>query len=177
MSEKEEFKRLIAAKADQLGIVTAPDQWVRVINEISVHFSVWHGWSLERVTGMHLEEIIDLLDREIAKAGEFNVGRSFRHSDDFSFISWKNESFHLNRSQAKVFELLYNESMNGTIGLHQSTLGKKLGSNNAQFRLLHIFRSSSGEMHPIWGRLIVPIEPGVYGIDLDDPDVHARDVM
>lgn len=177
MSETAELNQSIVRKANQLGILTAPNQWVRVINEISVHFSVWHGWSLDRVTGMQLKEIDRLLDQELSRSGDFQVGRSFRHSDDFSFISWKTENFYLNRSQARAFELLYSESMKGTIGLHQSTLGKKLGSSNTQFRLLHIFRSSSGEMHPIWGRLIVSIEPGVYAVNIDDQEIQSLNAM
>lgn len=163
-----EVKEKIALEAAKLGIVSPSDSWLKIINDISVHFAVWNGWSLDRITGFPLEEILTLLEKDTERRDEFRVGRTFRHSEDFSLISWKGQKFHLNRSQAKVIKLLYEQAMQGTNGLHQSTLGKMLNSSNTQFRLLHVFRMANGEMHPIWGTFLITLEPGVYGVAIDD---------
>lgn len=168
MIDQQQLKAEIGQWVERMGLASANDTWVKIINEVSIHFAVWHGWSLDRITALPAEEILNLLRRENEKGSDFRVGKSFRHSEDFSFITWKGQKYHLNRSQARVFELLYNEAMKGTNGLHQSTLGKMLNSSNSQFRLLHVFRLANGDMHPIWGKLIVTLEPGVYGIELDE---------
>ena len=112
-------KQRIGDLARQMGLARENDSWVKIINEVSVHFSVWHGWSLDRLTALPLEEITSLLELELERGDDFQVGKSFRHSEDFSFISWRGQKYHLNRSQARVFELLYTEAMQGTNGLHQ----------------------------------------------------------
>lgn len=168
MIDTKNRKKQITELAIQLGISDPDSPWVRVINDISVHFAVWYGWSMDRTVALSVDEIHAKLVQEVKENRSYDVGRSFRHSEDFSRIIWRGKQYHLNRSQARVFELLYNESMQGTNGLHQSTLGKMLNSSNPKFRLLHVFRNASGEMHPIWGKLIISLEPGVYGIRLDE---------
>ena len=72
-------KQRIGDLARQMGLARENDSWVKIINEVSVHFSVWHGWSLDRLTALPLEEITSLLELELELKLLWELGLYLQH--------------------------------------------------------------------------------------------------
>ncbi|MEE2640749.1 MAG: hypothetical protein VX768_08995 [Planctomycetota bacterium] len=164
------LKRQIHRQAVNLGIARETDPWTFTLNQISLHFAVRHNWDLARVYRLPLQNVVELLYKEDPTAETANPNQDVHFSTDFSVVVLKGERYFFNRTQARVVELLYDESQKGTVGLHQDTIGQKLQSCNNRFRLFHVFRNKNGKMHPLWNVLIVRVEPGIYALQLNiDP--------
>lgn len=167
MTLDSDLKRQIHRQAVNLEIVRETDPWKFTLNQISLHFAVWHNWDLQRVGRLPLQNLLDLLYKEDPTTETTNPNQDVHFSSDFSVVVLKGERYFFNRTQARVVELLYDESQKGTVGLHQDTIGQKLQSCNNRFRLFHVFRNKNGKMHPLWNVLIMRVEPGIYALQLN----------
>ena len=86
------------------------------------------------------------------------------HTQDFSTVAWYGEEYHFNTTQSKCVEKLWAEwekNPDGRPALHQRTIRDAIGSENADFRLIHVFRQK-GEMHPAWGTMIHALGDGRF---------------
>lgn len=78
------------------------------------------------------------------------------HTADFSTVTWYGTEHQFNETQAKCIKALWAEwekNPTGRMGLHQRTIRAEIQSENADFRLIHVFREKEG-MHPAWGDMI-----------------------
>ena len=81
------------------------------------------------------------------------------HSDDFTTVGWRSETFTFNRTQAKVIGLFAEQArkVSGSPPtLRESWIGAQLDAT-ADYRLRNTFRVKGGRarQHPAWGRMIV----------------------
>lgn len=167
MSSDSDLQQKIRRQAVILGIVRETDPWNFTLNQISLHFAVQHSWDIHRVAKLPLQNLLELMITEDPNSGTSNPNQDVHFSTDFAVVVIKGERYFFNRTQARVVELLYEESQKGTVGLHQDTVGQKLQSCNNRFRLFHVFRNKTGNMHPLWNKLIVRVEPGIYALQLN----------
>lgn len=168
MSLDNDLKRQVHRQAVSLGIVRESDPWNLMLNQIALHFAVWHSWDLSRVSRLPLQNLLELLHAEDPTTETSNPNQDVHFSSDFSVVVWQGKQHFFNRTQARVVELLYNESRKGTVGLHQDTIGQRLQSCNNRFRLFHVFRNKNGKMHALWNVLICRVEPGIYALKMDE---------
>ena len=76
------------------------------------------------------------------------------HSDDFTSVNWFGTNYEFDiGNQAKAIALLWTEYEKGGLGLHEKTIGEKIGSSSNRFRLCHVFRDV-----PAWGKMIQSVE-------------------
>lgn len=176
-----ELKRQIHRQAANLGIVRETDPWEFTLNQISLHFAVHHNWDLQRISKIPLRNVLELLHDEGTDSDNSIPDQDVHFSSDYAIVMVKGRRFTFNRTQARVVELLHDEMRKGTVGLHQDTIGQRLQSCNSRFRLFHVFRNKDGKMHPLWGKLIVRVEPGIYALQFDismdhevPPPMHKR---
>lgn len=137
------------------------------MNQISLHFSVWHSWDLSRVSRMPLSNLLEFMHSADPTNSVSAPDQDVHFSSDFSVVVWQGKQHFFNRTQARVVELLYNETQKGTVGLHQDTIGQRLQSCNNRFRLFHVFRNKNGKMHALWNVLVCRVEPGIYSLRLN----------
>jgi hypothetical protein len=168
MSLDSDLKRQLHRQAVNLGIVRESNPWNLMLNQIALHFAVWHSWDLTRVSRLPLQNLLELLHAEDPTSESSNPNQDVHFSSDFSVVVWQGKQHFFNRTQARVVELLYNESRKGTVGLHQDTIGQRLQSCNNRFRLFHVFRNKNGKMQPLWNVLICRVEPGINALKMDD---------
>jgi len=86
------------------------------------------------------------------------------HTADFSTVTWYGETFHFNEAEAKCIAALWAEwekNPDGKAALHQKTIRRIIKSENADFRLIHVFRHKAGQ-HPAWGRMIHALGNGMF---------------
>jgi len=80
------------------------------------------------------------------------------HSSDFTTVTWYDTLYIFDDGlQAKAVALLWTEYDKGEMGLSEKTIGEKIGSSAANYRLDSTFRN-----HPAWGTMIVKVRQGVY---------------
>jgi hypothetical protein len=86
------------------------------------------------------------------------------HTADFSSVTWYGERYEFNETQAKCVAALWPEwekDPDGKAALHQKTIRYTLKSENADFRLIHVFRHGK-KPHPAWGHMIHPLGHGKF---------------
>jgi len=86
------------------------------------------------------------------------------HTTDFSTVVWFGEEYHFNETQGKCVEILWAEwekDPEGKRTVHQRTIRDSISSENADFRLIQVFRTRDG-MHRAWGRMIHKLGRGLF---------------
>jgi predicted ATPase len=80
------------------------------------------------------------------------------HSPDFTSVRWHGENYIFNLGQeSHVIRVLWAEWERGNLGMHESTIGEQIGSDNRRFRLVHVFRHN-----PSWKSIIESLGRGRY---------------
>ena len=102
------------------------------------------------------------------------------HTSDFSKVTWYGTEYHFNETQAKCVSLLWREweeDSDGKPTLHQRTIRDNIGSDNADFRLAHVFRlREGGGMHPAWKGMIHGDGKGLFYLAEPTVPVQRRKV-
>lgn len=83
------------------------------------------------------------------------------HSEDFTTLVWRGETFHFSKAQSRVIARLWQAWINGTPSVSTSMLLEVAGSSGT--RLRDVFKG-----HPAWGTVIV--KDGARGsVQMPDP--------
>lgn len=113
------------------------------------------------------EECPWLADEGPVPTGRQPPAHAQTHSADFTEVKWYGgEKYEFAYgAQSRVVQALWEEWEKGELGLHQDTIGQKIGSRSERFRLRDIFRvekDGKRTMHPAWGTVIVEVGKGRF---------------
>ncbi|NLZ05578.1 MAG: hypothetical protein GXY19_10430 [Phycisphaerae bacterium] len=89
------------------------------------------------------------------------------HTEDFASVTWYGSDFQFNPTQARCVGVLWRawqRLADRAPAVHQRTIRDEIESQNADFRLAHVFRSA-GVMHPAWGTMIHSAGGGRFYLD------------
>jgi hypothetical protein len=98
------------------------------------------------------------------------------HTPDFTTVNWYGEEYHFNETEAKCVALLWAEwekNPSGKPALHQRKIRDVTGSENPDFRLIHVFRHRNGQ-HRAWGRMIQTLGRGMFYLGKPTSPVTPR---
>ena len=83
----------------------------------------------------------------------------FKHSDDYTSISWQGEGYILTNRQAKVVKILHKEYLNGTPDVGENYILEQLGTPDSDLK--DTFKKS-----PLWQTLIISKKKGTYRLNI-----------
>jgi hypothetical protein len=92
------------------------------------------------------------------------------HSEDFTQVTWHGQDYIFNLRQAACIRLLWAEWAASGRGMHERTIGEKIGTNNAAYRLRDTFRVKGGKQHPAWGAMIMSLGGCIYDLGSKTPE-------
>jgi hypothetical protein len=85
----------------------------------------------------------------------------YRHSADFTSVSWYGKSYQFTKTQALCVKLLWEQCEKDCPSLSEKTIGEAIGSESEAYRLIQTFRKD-GKPHPSWGIMIHKAGKGMY---------------
>jgi len=97
------------------------------------------------------------------------------HNEDYSWWTWKGESYYLSPMPAEIIKILYRRHCRRQGPIHFKALMKQAGSESYQTensihrteaRLKPLFKGAS---HKAWGKLIIRVAPGRYMLNPEIP--------